>query len=66
MSGEKITVNLQGEIIKPYTVKRFPGYGLPFPKEPTRKGDLLVAFDIKFPDRLSPAVKEKLVATLPN
>lgn len=66
MSGEKLTVNLQGEIVKPHTVKRFPGYGLPFPKEPTRKGDLLVAFDIKFPDRLSSGVKEILADTLPN
>lgn len=66
MSGEKLTVNLQGEVVKPYTVKRFPGYGLPFPKEPTRKGDLLVAFDIKFPDRLNSGVKEILMDTLPN
>lgn len=66
MSGEKLTVNLQGEIVKPYSVKRFPGYGMPYPKEPTRKGDLLVAFDIKFPDRLSPPVKEILADTLPN
>lgn len=66
MSGEKLTVNLQGEVVKPYTVKRFPGYGLPFPKEPTRKGDLLVAFDIKFPDRLTSGVKEILMDTLPN
>ncbi|KPJ00336.1 DnaJ protein-like 1 [Papilio xuthus] len=66
MTGEKLTVNLQGEVVKPHTVKRFPGYGLPFPKEPTRKGDLLVAFDIKFPDRLSSGVKEILMDTLPN
>lgn len=66
MSGEKLTVNLQAEVVKPHTVKRFPGYGLPLPKEPTRKGDLLVVFDIKFPDRLSSGVKEILMDTLPN
>ncbi|KAI8437935.1 hypothetical protein MSG28_010606 [Choristoneura fumiferana] len=66
MTGDKLTVNLQGEVVKPHTVKRFPGYGLPYPKEPTRKGDLLVAFDIKFPDRLSQGVKEILADTLPN
>lgn len=66
MNNEKLTVNLLSEIVKPHTVKRFPGYGLPFPKEPTRKGDLLVAFDIKFPERLSSGVKEILVDTLPN
>lgn len=48
------------EIIKPNTVKRITGYGLPLPKDPSRKGDMLVAFDIKFPDKLKPAEKEIL------
>lgn len=45
------------EIIKPTTVKRLAGYGLPFPKEPTRKGDLLIAFDIIFPEKLTASQK---------
>lgn len=53
------------EIIKPNTVKRITGYGLPFPKDPSRKGDMLVAFDIKFPERLSTSEKELLVDILP-
>ncbi|XP_055844510.1 dnaJ protein homolog 1 [Episyrphus balteatus] len=66
LSGDKITVNTQGEIIKPNTVKRINGKGLPFPKEPSRRGDLLVAFDIKFPDSLMSGTKDLLTEILPN
>lgn len=60
MSGEKFRISTMQEIIKPHTVKRIQGYGLPFPKDPTRKGDLLVAFDIQFPEKLTAAQKEVL------
>lgn len=66
MTGEKLRISTKQEIIKPNTVKRIQGYGLPFPKEPSRKGDLLVAFDIKFPDKLTPSEKELLNDMLPN
>ena len=66
LSGEKMSLNLTKEIIKPNMVKRIQGLGLPFPKEPSRKGDLLVTFDIKFPDSLSQSVKDILKDTLPN
>lgn len=66
MTGEKLRISTKQEIIKPNTVKRIQGYGLPFPKEPSRKGDLLVAFDIKFPDKLTQSEKELLNDMLPN
>ncbi|KAJ4434644.1 dnaJ protein homolog 1 [Periplaneta americana] len=66
LSGEKIPINLMNEIVKPSTVKRIQGHGLPFPKEPSRKGDLLVSFDIKFPDNITQSVKDILYDTLPN
>ena len=66
MTGEKLRISTKQEIIKPNTVKRIQGYGLPFPKEPTRKGDLLVAFDIKFPEKLTPTEKELLADMLPS
>lgn len=66
MTGEKLRISTKQEIIKPNTVKRIQGYGLPFPKEPSRKGDLLVAFDIKFPDKLTTSEKEVLNDMLPN
>lgn len=37
------------EIITPQTEKRFTNEGLPYPKDPTRRGDLIVKFDILFP-----------------
>lgn len=64
--GEKISINLTREIVKPSNVKRIQGQGLPFPKEPSKKGDLLVSFDIKFPDSLSQSARDILYDTLPN
>lgn len=66
LQGQTITINTAGEIIKPTIVKRLQGRGLPFPKEPSRRGDLLVNFDIKFPDHLSQNTKELLMDMLPN
>lgn len=66
MTGEKLRISTKHEIIKPNTVKRIQGYGLPLPREITRKGDLLVAFDIKFPSVLTPTEKELLADMLPD
>lgn len=66
LTNEKISLNLTKEIVKPNTVKRIQGHGLPFPKEPNRKGDLLVSFDIKFPDHLTQSARDILYDTLPN
>lgn len=66
MGGEKLRISTMQEIIKPTTVKRVTGYGLPFPKEPSRKGDLLIAFDIKFPEKLTSTQKELLADLLPS
>jgi len=65
MTGEKLRISTMQEIIKPTTVKRVAGYGLPLPKESNRKGDLLIAFDIKFPEKLNPTQKELLSDVLP-
>lgn len=53
------------EVVKPTTVKRLQGHGLPIAKEPNRRGDLLVSFDIKFPEILSSTVKDILFDALP-
>merc|ERR1711962_1414634 len=50
LDGKKVGLNCSGEVLKPTTIKRLQGYGLPFPKEPHRKGDLLVSFEVLFPD----------------
>lgn len=66
MTGEKLRISTKHEIIKPNTVKRVQGYGLPFPKDITKKGDLLIAFDIRFPVHLTPTQKELLGDMLPD
>lgn len=53
------------DIIKPNFVHRIQGQGLPLPKEPTKKGDLIVAFEIKFPEFLSDSAKSILRDVLP-
>jgi len=53
LQGQKMSLDFSGKIIKPTTVRKFKGMGLPFSKNPSSKGDLVVKFDIIFPDSLS-------------
>lgn len=60
LTGEFVNLPLH-EIIKPNSTKTIPYKGLPHSREPTKFGDLIVTFDIIFPDSLS-AESRKLVA----
>merc|ERR1712013_742161 len=53
LQGQKMSLEFSGKMIKPTTVRKFKGMGLPFSKKPSSKGDLVVKFDIIFPDSLS-------------
>merc|ERR1712178_238274 len=64
LDGKRVGLNCNGEVIKPTTVKRLQGYGLPFAKEPHRKGDLLVNFEVLFPDQLSSSSKQTIYEAL--
>lgn len=64
LSGEKLTLRIK-DIIKPNVIRRIAGQGLPYPKEPNRRGDLNVVFDIKFPDTLNETTKQILWDCLP-
>ena len=64
LDGKKVGLNLLDEVIKPTTVKRLQGYGLPYPKDPSKKGELVVTFDIKFPDKISQSAKDILFDVL--
>ncbi|KAB0801446.1 hypothetical protein PPYR_05800 [Photinus pyralis] len=66
MSGESFPLHFTDEIIKPNMVKRIQGHGLPLPKEPSRRGDLIVNFEIRFPEHLSQSARDILYDTLPN
>lgn len=65
LTGEKISLHLS-DIVTPSMTKKFAGHGLPHPKDKSIKGDLVVHFDIKFPDNLTSNMKEILRDTLPN
>jgi len=65
LGGQPLQLNLTSRIIKPSTVEKIPGKGLPYPKEQNRRGDLLVSFDVQFPDKLQPDTKDLLKDVLP-
>jgi len=58
LDGKKVGINCRGEVIKPTTIKRLQGFGLPFPKDPTKRGDIIVTFDVLFPDQLTQSSKD--------
>jgi len=53
------------DVINPTTVRRIAGEGLPYSKDPSKRGDIIVEFDIQFPD-LPKATREKIAAHLPR
>ena len=65
LDGRKKQIQIN-DVISPAPEKRIAGEGLPYPKLPNKKGDIIVKFDIKFPDSLSPHQREQLSTTLPR
>lgn len=65
IDGRKIPLNLT-DVIKPGSTRKIQGEGLPFPKQPSRRGDLIVEFDVKFPDNLSQSVKTYIKDNFPS
>ena len=64
LTGSNVGLVLPG-IISPKTVLTIPGHGLPKKKSPHLRGDLLVTFEIDFPESLVPASKQLLLNALP-
>lgn len=65
LDGRKKQIQMN-EIISPQTEKRIAGEGLPYPKQTSKKGDIIVKFDIKFPDVLTQQQREVLNQYLPR
>ncbi|KAI5089761.1 dnaJ-like subfamily B member 1 [Silurus meridionalis] len=61
-----ITLPMEDVIIRPGMKRRVTGEGLPFPKSPERRGDLIVEFDVKFPERLTREAKNTIAQILPS
>lgn len=64
LRGEIINLPIN-EIIKPSTQKVIPQKGLPHTKDHTKFGDLIVNFDIVFPDTLSQDSRQMVSQALP-
>lgn len=60
LDGRKLQVPLPAGIVKPGTTTTISGEGMPIRKEGSvkKKGDLIVKWDVVFPDRLTAAQKE--------
>ncbi|KAJ7391403.1 DnaJ sub B member 5 [Desmophyllum pertusum] len=65
LDGRKIKLRLNG-VVQPDSTKRICGEGLPLPKNPSKRGDLIVKYDIRFPDHLSTVQRDILLDTLPR
>jgi len=52
------------QIVHPGFVQRVVGEGMPLAKDPTKRGDLLIEFEISFPKVLTPAQKQALAKIL--
>jgi len=64
LGGRRIPMSLN-DVIKPTTQKRIQGEGLPMPKASSRRGDLIVNFDIVFPDKIPQPTREVLKDCIP-
>ncbi|KAL8591856.1 mitochondrial protein import protein MAS5 [Nucella lapillus] len=56
---------LPGEVIRDKAVKCVMGEGMPVYRDPFEKGRLIIKFNVKFPDTISPQIVPQLEACLP-
>lgn len=62
LDGRKLQIPLPGGVVKPNQETRISNEGMPIRKQGStkKKGDLIVRWDVIFPDRLTPTQKEGL------
>lgn len=64
IDGRVLRIQLN-EVIQPGTQKRIPGEGLPLPKSPGQRGDMIVTFNVEFPTNLSMQERHELASMVP-
>jgi len=64
LDGRKLSVSWE-EIIKPGAMKQVPNEGLPIKGNNTRKGNLVITFDVTFPSSLPQQTRKELKKLLP-
>lgn len=65
LEGRAVTVTAT-DIVHPGMKRRISGEGLPYPKRPDRRGDLIVEYEVKFPERLSQSARDTIAQVLPR
>lgn len=65
LDGRTISVT-STEVVQPGMKRRISGEGLPYPKRPERRGDLIVEYEVKFPERLSQNTRDTIARVLPT
>ncbi|XP_041642255.1 dnaJ homolog subfamily B member 1b [Cheilinus undulatus] len=65
LEGKTVTVT-STDIVQPGMKRRISGEGLPYPKRPDRRGDLIVEYEVKFPERLSQSARDTIAQVLPR
>jgi DnaJ family protein B protein 4 len=62
LDGRKIQVTMPSGVVKPGQETTIPGQGMPIRKEGSlkKKGDLIIKWNVVFPDRLTPSQKDGL------
>ncbi|XP_056264874.1 dnaJ homolog subfamily B member 1b [Pseudoliparis swirei] len=65
LDGRTVTVSTT-DVVQPGMKRRINGEGLPYPKRPDRRGDLLVEFEVRFPERLSQSARDTIAQVLPR
>lgn len=65
-SNQRVSLRVGSTIIAPGMERRISGQGLPLQKQPNVKGDLIVKFNVVFPQRLTRGVQEAARLLGPN
>ncbi|KAF7649977.1 hypothetical protein LDENG_00133320 [Lucifuga dentata] len=65
LNGRTLSVSTT-DVVQPGTKRRISGEGLPYTKRPDHRGDLIVMYEVKFPERLSKSARETIAHVLPR
>lgn len=64
LDGRKLAIEDKGQIVRPGQEKRITGEGMPISKQPGKRGDLIVEYDVKFPRNLSQSQRDQVKTAL--
>jgi len=65
LDDRKLRISIP-EIVTPTSRHVMKGEGMPLQKDPNQKGDLIITFNIRYPNSLTPQQKAAINAALPD